>query len=73
MQKFVATPSFWELFPDAQIGIVVVRDMKTADEVSPEDAAEVEALLEKANAQASRHITNPTLSQNQPVDRKSVG
>ena len=67
MQKFVATPSFWELFPDAQIGIVVVRDMKTADEVSPEDAAEVEALLKKANAQASRHLTNPTLSQNQPV------
>lgn len=67
MQKFVATPSFWNLFPDAQIGIVVVRDMKTADEVSPEDAAEIEALLKKANVQASRHITNPTLSQNQPV------
>lgn len=67
MQKFIATESFWNLFPDAQIGIVVVRDMKTADEVTPEDAAEVEALLKKANVQASRHITNPTLSQNQPV------
>ena len=67
MQKFIATESFWNLFPDAQIGIVGVRDMKTADEVTPEDAAEVEALLKKANVQASRHITNPTLSQNQPV------
>ncbi|MBQ6410894.1 MAG: hypothetical protein IJI16_02965, partial [Atopobiaceae bacterium] len=67
MQKFIATESFWNLVPDAQIGIVVVRDMKTADEVTPEDAAEVEALLKKANVQASRHITNPTLSQNQPV------
>lgn len=67
MQKFIAAESFWELFPEARIGIVVARDMKTADEVDPADAAEIEALLAQANSQAARHISDPTLSQNPPV------
>ena len=28
MQKFIAEPSFWEILPEASIGIMVVRAMK---------------------------------------------
>lgn len=67
MKKFVTEDSFWELFPDAAIGVVVARGMKTADEVSDEDKAEIERLLVRANMMAERHLTSDTISENAPV------
>ncbi len=31
MKQFVTEDSFWELFPEAQIGVVVAHDMRKAD------------------------------------------
>lgn len=67
MKKFVAEDSFWNLFPGASLGVVVARGMKPSDQVSPEDATEIELLLARANAQAERHLESPTLSDNAPV------
>lgn len=67
MKKFVTEDSFWNLFPGASLGVVVAKGMKPADQVSPEDAAEIEQLLVRANAQAERHLESPTLSENAPV------
>ena len=39
MKSFVTEESFWDLFPEARIGIVVARGMKPTGEVAPEDAA----------------------------------
>lgn len=52
MKRLVVEDSFWELYPTAQIAFAVGCDMKTASEVSPEDAAEIAALLEEASALA---------------------
>ena len=41
MKQFVTEESFWELFPEAQIGIVVAHNMKPTEEVAPEDAAAI--------------------------------
>lgn len=67
MQKFIAEESFWKLFPEAAIGVIVARGMKPADEVPAEDAAAIAALLREANAQADRHLTSNTISQNEVV------
>ena len=67
MQKFIAEESFWELFPDAAIGILVVRGLKPAAAVPPEDAAAVARLLRDANEQANRHLTSNTISENEAV------
>lgn len=67
MKRFVTEGSFWELFPKAAIGVVVARGMKPADEVSPEDRAELERRLDRANIQAERHLTSDTISENAPV------
>ena len=67
MQKFIAEESFWELFPNAAIGILVVRDMKPAAEVPAEDTAEVAKLLREANAAADHHLTSNTISENEVV------
>lgn len=67
MKKFITEDSFWELFPQAAVGVVVVRDMKPASEVSAEDAAEIAKLLDRANGAAERHLTSDTISQNEVV------
>ena len=67
MQKFIAEESFWKLFPEAAIGVIVARGMKPADEVPAEDAAAIATLLREANAQADRHLTSNTISQNEVV------
>ena len=67
MQKFIAEEPFWKLFPEAAIGVIVARGMKPASEVPAEDAAAIAALLREANAQADRHLTSNTISQNEVV------
>lgn len=67
MQKFIAEPSFWEILPEASIGIMVVRAMKTADEVSSEDKAAIASILNEANAAANQHLTSNTISENEVV------
>lgn len=67
MKKFVTEDSFWNLFPGASLGVVVAKGMRSADQVSPEDATEIEQLLARANAAAERHLESPTLSENAPV------
>lgn len=37
MKSFVAEDSFWALFPQTAIGVVVVKGMKPAAQISQED------------------------------------
>lgn len=67
MQKFIAEESFWELFPDAAVGIIVIRDMKDAEEVLPEDATAITKLLREANERANTYLTSNTISENEVV------
>ena len=67
MKSFVAEDSFWELFPQAAIGVVVVKGMKPAAQISQEDVDAIAALLDRANINAERHLTSDTISENAPV------
>lgn len=67
MQKFIAEDSFWDVLPHAAIGIMVARGMKTAAEVTAEDAAAIARILNDANAAADRHLESSTISENQVV------
>lgn len=67
MKQFVTEDSFWELFPEARIGIVVAHDMKPTDEVASEDAAAIARALAEANAKADQHLESNTISQNEVV------
>ena len=68
MKKFIVDPSFWTLFPDVAIGVLAVKDINEAAQLSPEQAGQVEALLESANAAALRHIDDTIpLSQNRVI------
>lgn len=67
MKQFVCEDSFWELFPDAQIGVVVVHNMKPEDEVSDADKAELTKMLRQANETADKHLNSNTISENKVV------
>ena len=67
MKSFVAEDSFWELFPQAAVGVVVVKGMKPAAQISQEDVDTIAALLDRANIDAERHLTSDTISENAPV------
>lgn len=67
MKQFVTEESFWELFPEARIGIVVAHGMKPGDQVAPESAAAIAKGLREANEAADAHLNSNTISQNQVV------
>lgn len=64
MQKFIAEESFWKLFPEAAIGVIVARGMKPASEVPAEDAAAIAALLR-------RRTRKPTATSQATPSRKT--
>ena len=47
MKQFVAEDSFWELFPDARIGVVVAHGMRPTAEVPEEDAHAIARRLDR--------------------------
>ncbi|MCI2242430.1 B3/B4 domain-containing protein [Adlercreutzia faecimuris] len=67
MKRFVTEESFWELFPDARIGVVVAHGMRPTAAVPEEDARALARRLAEANAAADAHLTSNTISQNEAV------
>ena len=67
MKKFVAEDSFWGLFPECTIGVVVARNLKPVAEMSDEERAEIHRMLARANVDAEKWLVEKTLSQNKPI------
>lgn len=67
MQRFIVEESFWNLFPDAAVGVIVARGMKAADSVHGENREAIADLLAQANREAVRYLENEVLSQNAVV------
>ncbi|MFI3079153.1 B3/4 domain-containing protein [Streptococcus sp. 2021WUSS124] len=63
MSHFVVDSSFWRLFPDAKIGVLLLKDYKTPSE-SPEDLVK---LLEESNEIAQKFLTEDTFSENEVI------
>lgn len=66
-KKFVAEESFWQLFPECQIGVVVVEGLKPVEGISDEHKAEIHEMLRRANIVAERWVSDPTLSKNRVI------
>lgn len=48
MKSFIAEDSFWELFPQAAVGVVVVEGMKPTAQIPQEDVDAIATLLDRA-------------------------
>ncbi|ETJ99107.1 B3/4 domain protein [Eubacterium nodatum ATCC 33099] len=66
MKKFITEESFWSLFPDAEIGVVVLNDVDNSDSVY-EDNEIIRDDLAKANQEAGKWITATPLSKNEVI------
>jgi DNA/RNA-binding domain of Phe-tRNA-synthetase-like protein len=67
MKKFVVEDSFWEIFPDVEIGVLCVDGILPTDQISEENAKAAELFLNKANGNAEKWLTSTTISQNEVV------
>lgn len=67
MKKFITDDSFWELFPEASIGVLTVREVQETASLNETQAEEVKALLAAANQSAKRYLTSETISENHAV------
>lgn len=67
MKSFITDESFWNLFNDAQIGIVVAHNLTPAADISTEAAAEIAKTLDHANLSAEKWLVESQLSKNKPV------
>lgn len=66
MKKFITEESFWSLFPDAEIGVVVLNDVDNSYSVY-EDNETIRDDLAKANQEAGKWITATPLSKNEVI------
>ena len=63
MKKFIIDRSFWELFPEATIGVMLLRGYENAEE-SPQELID---MLAESNRQAARYLTAENFSDNPVV------
>lgn len=62
-QQFIADNSFWQLFPQAQLAVMILDNLNNQGESSPA----IKQLLAEANLAAKKHLTAEQLSQNPAV------
>lgn len=63
MAKFIADESFFEIFPKARLGVMLLDDF-TIPEVTPD---EIKDELSEANQIAKKYVTNPKFTDNPVV------
>lgn len=60
MKKFIIEDDFWQVFPDAKIGILVFKQIDN----TIRDQALYQAMLSKAESEVRQHLTNEVFSSN---------
>lgn len=63
MSQFIVDSSFWNLFPDAKIGVLLLKGYKTPAQ-SPDELVK---LLEESNGIAQKFLTEDTFSENEVI------
>ena len=60
MSKFLADASFWELFPQAQLGVVLLKGINNGGE----SVRDIKVLLSRSNADAEKFLVKNVFSEN---------
>jgi DNA/RNA-binding domain of Phe-tRNA-synthetase-like protein len=67
MKQFKAEQSFWDLFPESEIGILIMEEIRNDPEEKNPAYDKINSLLHTANREAVKFITDTVLSQNKVV------
>lgn len=65
MSQFIAEESFWQLFPDARLGVLIVSGLDNA----PREDPDITQDLADAHQVALSHVPNDTWTENEVVQR----
>lgn len=67
MAKFIITDEFWEIFPKAEIAVVLVKGIKNTEAHVADVREEINELLKKSNKEATKFLTEEVFSQNKVI------
>ena len=67
MKKFIVKDEFWNLFPDATLGVLVLNNVEEDKELSDGESKEIKELLDSANEIAKKYVPNEVISENDVV------
>ena len=67
MKKFIVDEGFWEIFPEASIGILTVKNVQEAAVLDDQKSSEIKQLLDEANEGAKCFLSSETISENEVV------
>ena len=67
MSKFVIEPKFWDLFPDAAIGVVIAKGIDNTMEGNEDVRPDMIEMLEQANEEAKKFLTKEVFSENDVI------
>ena len=67
MKKFIVEDSFWNLFPECTIGVLVLENVQENKKMTKEEEKEIKDLLDNANNNAKKYLVSDVISENPVV------
>lgn len=67
MSNFIITNAFWEVFPDAEIAVVLAKGINNTKAHAEPMRAELDGLLETGSAEARKFLTAEVFSENKVI------
>ena len=67
MSKFMIKPEFWDIFPEAEICIVLAKGLDNTEEGAENVLPDILELLEKSNEEAKKYLTAEVFSENKVI------
>lgn len=67
MGSFIITEEFWELFPQAEIAIVLAKGIKNSEAFAEDVRPDIIDLLENSNEKAKKFLTEEVFSENKVI------
>ena len=67
MKKLVVDKDFWDLFPDANLGVLVLKNVNEKKELNENDSIIIKNLLDESNNNAKKYLTSDIISENEVV------
>ena len=67
MAKFIITDEFWELFPQAEIAVVLAKGIQNTEAQVADVRQEINELLQRSSKEATKFLTEEVFSENKVI------
>jgi len=67
MSRFIIEQSFWDIFHECEIGVLLINDIDNTEEGCEKFRPDIIEFLEQSNKEARKYLTEPVLSQNRVI------